>query len=141
MEMGCKKMKSASIVVVIILFACLTFFSGIVKKPAPANIAFAAVGDSETITATVEPEGANQSVTWKLEPDKSKMTKTLSGWVDKKLKDGNVYIEVTVVSENSCVVTAKQYFRYGIKYTTHWILTATSVENPNYFATCEITLG
>ena len=58
MEMGCKKMKSASIVVVVILFACLTFFSGIVKKPAPANIAFAAVGDSETITATVEPEGA-----------------------------------------------------------------------------------
>lgn len=84
-------MKSASIVVVLILFACLTFFSGIVKKSAPANIAFAAVGDSETITATVEPEGANQSVTWKLEPDKSKMTKTLSGWVDKKLKDGNVY--------------------------------------------------
>lgn len=134
-------MKSASIVVVLILFACLTFFPGIVKKPAPVNIAFAAVGDSETITATVEPEGANQSVTWKLEPDKSKMTQTLSGWIDKKLKDGNVYIEVTVVSENSCVVTAKQYFRYGIKYTTHWILTATSVENSNYFATCEITLG
>lgn len=99
-----------------------------------------AVNDSATVTATAYPEGACQEFTWTLTLNEDKMTSWLVRRVKEKLEAGKEYISLTTTS-NTATVTALEYFKYGIKYTTHWILTATSVENPELSASCYIQLG
>lgn len=98
------------------------------------------VNDSVTVTATAYPEGSRQEFTWTLTLDEDKMTSWLVRRVTEKLEDGKEYISLTTTS-STATITALEYFKYGIKYTTCWILTATSVDNPELTASCDIQLG
>lgn len=98
-----------------------------------------AVNDSVTVTATALPEGSRQEFTWALTLNEDKMTSWLVRRVKEKLEEGKEYISLTTTS-NTATVTALEYFKYGIKYTTYWILTATSVDNPELSASCDIQL-
>ncbi len=100
----------------------------------------ASVGDSVTVTATAYPEGVRQEFTWTLTLDEEKNSTFLFNRVKEKLDAGTVYISLTTTA-NTATVTALEYFKWGIKYTTYWKLTATSVENPELSATCSIQLG
>ncbi|MGN0790703.1 MAG: hypothetical protein ACI4VW_00465 [Acutalibacteraceae bacterium] len=128
------------IVVIVFLIISLCVFPASVVSPDTDSIALAAEGDSVTLIFTVNPPEACQDAVWTLSLIEDKMTSWLCRRVKEKLEDGVVYIELEP-DGFLCVVTAKQYFKYGIKYKTYWRLTATSVADNNFSATCDITLG
>lgn len=129
----------------IALFLILVFVIG-AAAIVPGNstnenggIALAAVGDSVTVTAAIEPSVAAQNVSWTIAIDEDKMT----SFVVRHLKDHEIseYLQLTVVDGASVTVIALGYFKYGIKYTTYYTLTATVAENEELTATCSIKLG
>lgn len=103
-----------------------------------ADVAFAAVGDNTVVEFTAYPLDACQDCTWELSIDEDKMT----SWLTNRVKEKNIsdYIQLTI-DGNRCTVTALQYFKYGIQYTTYYTLTATSTQNTDLFVTCSIKLG
>ncbi len=140
------------IVALVLLSAILLSFAFINETDLEGPVALAiesssdaeatAVGDSATVYATVLPANADQSCTWTLSINRDEMTNWLGNRVSDGLEDGKVYLSLTVGNGgSSCTVRAVQYFKYGIKYKTYWILTATSVSNPQLSQKCYITLG
>lgn len=100
----------------------------------------AAVGDSFTIIFSAYPSDACQDCTWALTIDESKMNTWLCNRVRDKLAEGKIFISLEI-NGNQCTVSALEYFKYGVKYTTYWTLTATSTENNELTASCSIQLG
>lgn len=103
-----------------------------------ADVAFAAVGDNTVVEFTAYPLDACQDCTWELTIDEDKMT----SWLTNRVKEKNIsdYIQLTIDGKR-CTVTALQYFKYGIQYTTYYTLTATSTQNTELSVTCSIKLG
>lgn len=127
------------IFVLFFVFSCsLPTYSTDIAFAEEGDAVASSVGDSQTVEFVAYPLESCQDCTWELTIDEDKMTSWLTNRV--KEKDINDYIQLTI-DGNKCTVTALQYFKYGIKYTTYYTLTATSIQNPELSATCSIKLG
>ena len=108
-------------------------------EPAQAyDVAFADVGDTFLLSATVEPADAYQGVEWTLAWDEEKTSSITYAVI--KNKDPYDYIGLDIDGLN-CTLTVIKYHKVVIKYTVYLILTCTSTWDSSKSATCSIKLG
>jgi len=132
------RVSRALILFVVMIIVCSIVLAVPTDNSNQSDIAFAAVGDSETVYFYAEPYDANQKCTWTLEYDKDKTSSVVYNSVSRYETSRFVTMETT---DNSCTLTCVKYATFAITYKFYMILTATSVENPELTTTCSICVG
>lgn len=127
--------------IIVLLFCLLLSMFVPMFEPAQAyDVAFADVGATEVVSATVETLSPFlKDVEWTLEWDKDK-TNSVVYWA---LSDNNPYDYISLdIDGLTCTLTLLKYNKgVGIKITAYLLLTCTSVYDPTKSATCSIKLG